>query len=147
MEWKKYSIVFLLCNLIAPGVFAKNSMNSCLAHISDHIINSDTAWFDDCGLKDQDVPMIVSYLSQHPQITQLYLINNQIGDAGAILLSKNKTLKVLELRNNKINSKGAKALARSNIHMLDLQGNHYNMARATTVAESGKSQDEIIILG
>lgn len=144
---------YLLCSITSLAllpVYASPTMNHCLTDMKSHIINSDTAWFDECELKDNDMPTLISYLNSHPEITQLYLLNNQIGDEGAFMLAKNKTLKMLELRNNIIGQKGAIALAHSSIHMLDLQGNKFNGPHVVEMAQNtrlNRANNEVIILG
>jgi Ran GTPase-activating protein (RanGAP) involved in mRNA processing and transport len=143
MKWMTRCVIFLILNSIVIPVFALTEINKCLTDFKSHIINKNTIWFDDCGLSNNDVPKIVSYLNKHHEITQLYLLNNHIGDEGAILLAKSKTLKMLELRNNDIGKKGVTALASSSIHMLDLQGNKYKSVGLIAIAQNNTS----IILG
>ena len=150
MKWIKNTLLCSITSLALLPVYASPTTNNCINDFKSHIINSDTAWFDECGLKDNDVPILISYLDSHPEITQLYLLNNRIGDDGALLLAKNKTLKMLELRNNIIGKKGAIALAHSSIHMLDLQGNQFNGPHLIAMAQnnvSKRSNNEVIILG
>jgi hypothetical protein len=77
-------------------------------------------------------------------------LHNNISDQGAILLSRNKSLKLLELRNNLIGKKGATALAHSSIHVIDLKGNKFEQEHLVSVAENSSSRniktDEVIIL-
>lgn len=145
--------VFFFLAMITNVIFfaASANANQCIANMNSHIINSDTLWLDDCHLTDKEIPQIIAYLEHHSKITQLYLLNNSIGDAGAMLLAKNKTLKMLELRNNLITVKGARALAHSSIHMLDLQGNKFNAAHLAALNKHAGShvlpqQAEAIIL-
>lgn len=150
---KRYNLLFLIImNFVLIPTFANGVTNKCIADFKNHIISTDTAWFDDCGLNDSDIPKIVSYLKDHQEITQLYLLNNSISDEGAVLLSKNITLKLLELRNNLIGKKGATALAHSSIHMIDLQGNKFSYKHLASLnhdAFKNKIQrpDDVIILG
>jgi hypothetical protein len=144
---KRISGYFLciMLNLTSSVIMAKGFSNECLSHIKPHIISSDTLWLDECKLSDKEMPALVSYLIHHPKITQLYLLNNHIGDDGAFLLAKIKTLKMVELRNNLITLPGATALAHSSIHMLDLQGNKFNSLHR--LALKGRGNNEAIILG
>ena len=151
MKWISRLILMIMSVLFIPA-FASGVNNKCITDFKNHIISSDTAWFDDCGLNDRDIPIILSYLKTHKEITQLYLLNNNIGDQGAILLSQNKSLQLLELRNNLVGKKGAQALAHSAIHMIDLQGNKYNSKHLVemnhqTFKNKIQKPDEIIILG
>ena len=68
------------------------------------------------------------------------------------LLSKNKTLKLLELRNNFVGKQGALALTHSSIHLIDLQGNKYSSMRLVAMTHKSfrnkiQGPDEVIILG
>lgn len=146
IRWTTFFFFVIMANTILFSTSV--NANQCIAGINSHIINLDTLWLDECHLTDKEVPQIIAYLEHHPKVTQLYLLNNFIGDAGAILLAKNKTLKVLELRNNLISVKGAKALARSSIHMLDMQGNKFNAAHLAALDKRAAwpSHAEAIIL-
>jgi len=145
--------IFLIIALCSFSTLAKDA-NNCLSSIDSHVINTDTLWLDDCGLTDADVPIIISYLGNNPHITQLYLLNNRIADSGAAMIAKNKTLKMVELRNNMIGSSGILALTHSSIHMIDLQGN-LTAPHIMDVAENKKSKlagltkhhEQVLILG
>lgn len=152
MRWKQELLKIICASLMVAPVFADNNHNQCIAEFKSHIITADTAWFDDCELTDKHIPIIISYLNEHPEITQLYLLNNKVSDDGAIMLAKNKTLKLLELRNNLIDQQGVKALAQSSIHMIDLQGNkvdHVHLLAMNKHSFSSKKiqrPNEVIIL-
>lgn len=126
--------------LLSTTVYSKPLNNVCLASLNQHIINSDTLILDDCHLNDQDLLTLATYLKAHKNIVQLYLMNNQIGDKGAVLLSQVKQLKIVELRNNQITHRGAKALAQSSIHMIDLEGNQFNKSKSSALAKNNNSQ-------
>ncbi|MEO8401664.1 MAG: hypothetical protein ABI597_07700 [Gammaproteobacteria bacterium] len=152
MKWRISCALLIIFSIASTAMHANTVVNKCLAHMNTHLISPDTAWLDECNLTDRNIKTLSNYLDKHPEITQLYLINNHIGDRGAILLSKHKTLKLLELRNNHIGVKGATALARSSIHMLDLEGNKLDFIALAkrNVPSSNKvhrSDNETIILG
>lgn len=62
-------------------------------------------------LQDKDVASITAFLEQHPEIIELDLSDNLIGDEGATLLAETAQLRVLDLSGNKLGDKGAIALS------------------------------------
>lgn len=62
-------------------------------------------------LKDSDIEVICSFLSDNPQINSLDVSWNQIGDEGANALAANTSLISLNVGCNQIGVEGAKALA------------------------------------
>lgn len=139
MKYLVYYLLLMTTILVTSTVYASSIQNHCLVNINKHIINSDTALLDECNLQDNDIPALISYLNSHHYITQLYLMNNHIGDNGAQLIAKLKNIKMLELRNNEITKIGATVLARSSIHMLDLQGNKFNSSSTADLAQSSNN--------
>jgi len=91
----------------------------------------------DLNLSAADVPDICLFLKDHPNINNLNLKNNNIGDAGAILLARITTLKALNLRANNIGADGAKALAdNSSLKWLNLRWNHIGDEGAIALSAS-----------
>ncbi len=62
---------------IAPA-YANQSTNACIENIEDHHFYNFLG-LDDCKLTDSDIPQVISYLNQHPDIEILSLMYNQIG--------------------------------------------------------------------
>ena len=74
-------------------------------------------------LKDKHIISLTEALKQNPYITKLILTGNNIGDIGAIALAELYNLERLDLACNCITAKGAIALAKSNIRILNLESN------------------------
>jgi Leucine-rich repeat (LRR) protein len=74
---------------------------------------------------DHDVPYIVEYLEKFPELTSVSLNLHQIGDEGAIMLSKLTHLRELYLKHNKIGQEGLDALMKMpNLVFLDIEYNN-----------------------
>lgn len=117
---------FIISSFITTPVFANKDTNECLAHFNDHL-QDNAAYFNRCNLSDADVPALLSGLSNHPEITALYAYVNSIGDAGAALFAKNKTLEILVIDANQIGNDGISALAQSTIPMLAVGMNKFDV--------------------
>ena len=64
------------------------------------------------SVTDQDIQeVIVPFLNEHPEIENICLNNNNIGDNGAKALASVKSLKAIGIRHNHIGDDGAKAFA------------------------------------
>ncbi|MGL5741339.1 MAG: hypothetical protein ACRCXC_01710 [Legionella sp.] len=96
------SFLFLL-NIMAASAIAKEKINvlssnnnECIEHIEAHAADGGL-FMDKCYLHDRDIPQILSYLNDHPEIIRLSLSDNQLGDQSAELLSANTTIQYLFL--------------------------------------------------
>ena len=96
-------------------------------------INKNQLVLDGCQIKDEDIITICEYLDKHPNVTKLWLDQNQITSEGVETLSKNKTVTFLSLWQNKIDDKGAIILAENNESIVHL--NLYD----NQITEKGKS--------
>ena len=89
------------------------------------------------GIKDNDIPIICSFLNKHSNITTLVLSSNLITDLGAKTLAKNTKIKFLDLINNSIGDKGAEALAKNTtINQLYLSFNKIGDKGAEALAKN-----------
>ena len=66
------------------------------------------------NIQAADIPDILLFLAQHPEITTLDVSINSIGAEGAKALAGNTTLTTLNVACNSIGAEGAKALAERN---------------------------------
>lgn len=107
----------------------------CLKHLDERIHDASLI-LDSCRLTNQDMPKVVTYLQQNPQINYVYLDKNDIesdgiallsritslvgiyasqnyslGDAGVIALTRNPNLQFLAFNDDAITDAGAIALA------------------------------------
>jgi Leucine Rich repeat len=102
-------------------------------------VNRDNNLLDlsQCNICNDDIPLICTYLNNHPEITTLDVSNNKIRAEGAKALALNKTITTLELFDNKIEAIGAKALANNKtITRLDVSGNHIGDEGAIDLAQN-----------
>ncbi len=89
------------------------------------------------ALTDDDIPSLIEFLNQHPEITSLILISNKIGDAGAKLLAANTTIISLGLSANQVGDEGAMALAATtSIVYLNLYHNKIGVKGAKALASN-----------
>ncbi len=116
--------------LISTPIFAReySHTSTTIASISTNLteyIDKNTLDLSGRNVRDKDIPQILTYLYNHPDITGLNLGGDKISDEGAIALAANTTLTSLELGANSISAKGAAALAKNKIlTSLDLSINH-----------------------
>jgi hypothetical protein len=114
----------LIISFLSAKLFAAN-MNDCIQHIDGHVNNEPSKatglYLFECDIHSADIPFVVSYLEKYPNINDLILGENHVDDEGAVLLSKNTTIKTLSICDNDLTSKGAIALAHmSNLYRIDL---------------------------
>ncbi len=80
--------VSLISLFFSVTVHANNQIqNECLLNIEQRIEN-DAIDLNQCGLRDSDMPEILSVLANHTQIKKVYLYRNNIGAQGASTLAK-----------------------------------------------------------
>lgn len=88
-------------------------------------------------LNDEDVTVIFEFLETHPEITTLDVCNNNIGNAGAKLIAKNVSLKIIVAWGNNIGDEGAIALANNlTLIALDLGENGISDKGAETLGHN-----------
>lgn len=104
-----FSLVFFA--LLVNPAYAKEP-NQCIEKMYDHVFD-DYLNLQNCNLTDSDVPAVLTYLENNPEITQLSLASNRIGSRGAEILAKNTTIKELDISANRLGDAGAKALAKN----------------------------------
>lgn len=135
--------LLLILSAMSSSLFAKDKIknsvyqwNECVENIESYV--SDGGIFmDQCNIHDRDIPQILSYLKEHPEITRLSLSDNQIGFQGAELLSTNTYIRYLFLNGNRIGSLGAEALAKnSSLVYLLLGENHIGPYGAEALANN-----------
>lgn len=129
----------LFALLISVGLFSTSTFakaNKCLANLDSHLTFNFELNISDCNINDSDVPTLVNYLNNHPDVQVLEASGNHI-DQGAKLLADVSTLFAVGLENNQISDVAAKALANSSsIHWLNLGENHIHDAGARALARS-----------
>lgn len=84
MRKAAFCLLLILSAMISP-LFAKDKIknsvsqgNQCVENIESYV--SDGGIFmDQCSIHDRDIPQILSYLNEHPEITRLSLSDNEIG--------------------------------------------------------------------
>lgn len=137
--------IIVLCALSLPGITQANTPVDYAAHVEGDTLN-----LPRLGLTDSDMPNVITFLKQRPEIKKLYLTQNEIrvsgakalaevstitslelsynyliSDEGAIALSNNKNFKYLGLANDNIGVAGAKALTKAqNLIELNLARNN-----------------------
>ena len=101
-------------------------------------------------LDSEDIKIICDFLKSYPEISALYLYENQIGDEGAKALAANTTLTTLVLGRSCIGDEGAKALAaNTTLRAIELTGNHIGdegakaLAANTTLTSLNLSRNHI----
>ena len=93
---------------------ATHADNLCIKMIDRHVAR-DHLNLADCELKENDMPAILSYLAEHPQIKSLSLERNEMKSGKPIvMLAQNATLTSLNLNQVWVDDEGAKALASNN---------------------------------
>jgi len=79
------------------------------------------------GLSDKDMGILVDMINLHPEITNLDLGSNDIGDMGAQFLTKLKYVTTLCLRRNNIHN-GFNELVKKEWLSLDLSSNNLDLS-------------------
>ena len=74
-------------------------------------------------INDNETIALAEALTQNPHITNVCIINQNVGDIGAANLAKVETIEKLNLWCNHIGPSGAIALTQTNIKILEMQGN------------------------
>ncbi len=85
------------------------------------------------SLADGDIPALLLFLNQHPEIKELSLRLNSLTEKGAATLAANKTLTTLDISGNNIGVAGATALA-ANQTLTTLNVRHNKIGDAGAVA-------------
>lgn len=137
---KKILLFYLIAvSLFISSVFASNSshmINDCLRYIDQHRFQF-LLDLSDCRLQDKDVPFVLSYLSQNPSVSIVFLDDNNIGTQGAKLLAHELRVDYLGLDDNHIGSEGVKYLAENKyLYGLSVASNHIKTAGALALAKS-----------
>jgi len=108
------------------------------------------------GINTEQAMQIAAALKDNKSLTKLYLMGNQIGDAGAkeiaAALKDNKSLTKLHLGGNKIGDEGAKDIAAAlkvneSLTKLYLWGNKIGAAGAKEIAAALKDNKSLTELG
>ncbi|MEO8402836.1 MAG: hypothetical protein ABI597_13775 [Gammaproteobacteria bacterium] len=128
--------------LLASSLLSTLSLaatNQCIANLDEHVWGNMVELFD-CNLQDADIPQLVTFLNEHPEIEMVFAPYNHIAE-GAIPLAHVATLKVLYLAGNQINDAGAKALAMApNLTLLEVSSNRIHDKGAEALAKSSSLQ-------
>lgn len=110
----------------------------------EDLITKEIIWLDDQNLYDEDMEVLVKVVQESEVLEGLLLCSNHITLAdGAFTsaLAQNRTLRTLNLYNNKIGCQGAKCLAaalqvNSSLQQLHLGGNHIGDKGAHFLADA-----------
>ncbi len=78
------------------------------------------------SLKDKQIIELCDALTSNPNVSQIDLRGNLIGDQGVAALASVSTLEKLNLGDNRVKSEGVAALAKSNLTDLNLSSNFFN---------------------
>lgn len=87
------------------------------------------------GIIESDIPLLLNFLNQHPEVKYLDLGFNKLGDDSIKMLASNTTLDELILNMNQIGDAGAIALAgNTTLKYLSLGANQIGKTGATALA-------------
>jgi len=77
------------------------------------------------NLTDNDIPQLIKEISKIPEgVDELHLQFNEITSQGAKLLAMLNNVRLLNLAHNNLDDECLAELAKSEINVLDLNGNH-----------------------
>src|SRR5580658_10402373 len=120
MKKKLFTLSLLTISLLTTQVQAANR---CLSMIDKHV-NQDQLDLSYCQITNEDMPAIISYLANHPNIKSLNFSGNLIDSSAIATLAQNTTISILNVRGDDIDVDGAKALANnSTLTELDISDN------------------------
>lgn len=138
---KRFLIYSLLFSAISFPVFC----NSCLEEINSRVMGRSILYLASCGLIDDDMSQVRTFLDKHPAIATIDLSDNELGDEGVIHIADLSRLKVVSLGKNHIGPRGARALAKSeSLITINLADNVIDAAGAKALAKS-KSVRELYL--
>lgn len=127
-------ILFFSCSFTLQA--AVKTHNDCLRYVDNYRYQF-LLDLSQCGLQDKDLPFVLSYLYNHPNISILFLDGNNIGPEGAQLLAKNLQIDFLGLDDNHAGPEGAAALASNrSLSGLSLSGNYIGTRGALALADA-----------
>src|SRR5579862_7219932 len=115
----------LFTSLIIASVLTTYSYatTNCIRNM-DRLVNDDELNLSYCLIKSKDMPSIMAYLAQHPNIKSLNLEMNRIGSSGVAALAKYSGLTTLNVEDNGLNAADAAVLSASNsIETLNISDN------------------------
>src|SRR5579862_5847706 len=115
-----------LTSLIIASVLTTHSYadTNCIRNM-DRLVNDDELNLSYCDIKSKDMPSIMAYLAQHPNIKSLNLEMNRIGSSGVAALAKSTTLITLNVEDNGLKATDATVLSNNNsLETLNISDNH-----------------------
>ncbi len=135
--YKKLSVLLCcLMSLISVSVFA----NTCVNEIDKHVQSNNWLNLSSCHLQDQDLPIVASFITNHPSIYGLSISDNEISPAGIATVMSLSTVSALDLSHNNIGDEGAIALSKTK-YISQLFMDHTNI---TGVGVSALAQSKVL---
>ena len=117
---KKIFLLLALFFALINSAFA-HYPNTCVQHMDEHFpFGNNFLYLGRCAIVDEDIPEIVAYVKNHPQVTGIFLGYNDIGPDGAAVLAQIPKLDELDIEGNSIQDEGAIALSHMVIKFLDV---------------------------
>lgn len=124
---KKQLFIITLLSSVLFAISA-NAQNNCLQQLDQHV-NNQQLNLNHCGLKNEDMPVVIAYLKTHQNIRSLNLKDNHINDNGAMMLASGLSVTKLDVSHNAITDVGAEAFAQNaKINSLAIDSQHQTAA-------------------